>query len=69
MEPCTHKQYTILSHTYKVCVAPYNCNPEAHDNVTNRLTCTRCNATLVENVNGVHTEVEEWASPENNREF
>ena len=69
MTECTHKQYTILSHTYKVCVSPHSCNPEAHDYVTNKLTCNRCGAVLTENVNGVQVEVEDWLSPDNNRPF
>ena len=69
MTECKHEQYTMLSHIYKVCVSPHRCNPEAHDNITNKLTCNKCQAVLTQNINGEQSEIEDWVAPENNRPF
>ena len=69
MEPCNHKQFTIYSHTYKICVNPAHCNYQAHDHVTNKFTCNKCQAVLTQNINGEQIEIEDWVAPENNRPF
>ena len=66
---CKHEQFTIYSHTYKICVNPIRCNVEAHDGITNKWTCNKCQAVLTQNINGEQIEIEDWVSPENNRPF
>jgi len=66
---CDHNQYTMFSHTYKVCVNPSHCNYLAHDSVTNTKTCTRCGFIQTENVDGEQAEATGWLSPETDRPF